>query len=76
MVSTSMYNRAAMAKRSTEWLEAKVAELSAQVAVDRTKRPRAYYSPAGFCPVCGEWTPLTARYSGKLRKHKTKGDSK
>jgi hypothetical protein len=41
-----------------------------------TGRERAHYSPAGYCPVCGEWTALTARYSGKLRKHKTKGGAK
>jgi hypothetical protein len=35
-----------------------------------TGRERAHYSPAGYCPVCGEWTALTARFSGKLRKHK------
>jgi hypothetical protein len=37
-----------------------------------TGRERSYYSPAGYCPVCGEWTSLTARYSAKLRKHKAK----
>ena len=35
-----------------------------------TGREQAYYSPAGYCPVCGKWVSLTARFSGKLRKHK------
>lgn len=38
-----------------------------------TGREKAHYSPAGYCPVCGEWTSLTARFSTKLRKHKKPG---
>jgi hypothetical protein len=37
-----------------------------------TGRERAHYYPAGTCPVCGAYTALTARFSGKLRKHKIK----
>lgn len=33
-----------MNKRSTEWLKAKVAELTEQVKADQAKRPRAYYA--------------------------------
>jgi len=41
---------------------------------DRTRptgREDAYYSPSGTCAVCGQQLPLTARYSGKVRKHRT-----
>lgn len=38
------YNATTMAKRSTEWLEDKVAELTEAVQGDAGKRPRAYYA--------------------------------
>lgn len=38
-----------------------------------TGRERAYYSPTGTCPECGEVVGLTARNSVKIRKHKKGG---
>lgn len=35
-----------------------------------TGREQAYYSPAGYCSECGQWTSLTGRGSLKVRKHK------
>lgn len=35
-----------------------------------TGRERAYYSPTGTCATCGAVVGLTARGSGKARKHK------
>ncbi len=42
-------------------------------AIDDTKltgRERAYCSPSGTCAEWGQAVALTARYSGKVRKHK------
>jgi hypothetical protein len=35
-----------------------------------TGRERAHYSPRGTCATCGQNVGLTARFSGKVRKHK------
>lgn len=41
--------------------------------IDKTKltgRERSHYSPTGTCSACGKTVGLTARFSGKVRKHK------
>lgn len=41
--------------------------------IDKTKltgRERSHYSPTGTCSTCGKTVGLTARFSGKVRKHK------
>lgn len=41
--------------------------------IDKTKltgRERSHFSPTGTCSTCGQTVGLTARFSGKVRKHK------
>jgi len=40
-----------------------------------TGREQYHYSPTGTCSVCGEAIGLTARHSGKIRKHKSKQEA-
>jgi hypothetical protein len=60
----------------TAWTEGKKEEgicAGAGQPVDLTKltgREKSYYSPTGTCSACGKVVGLTARGSGKARKHK------